>query len=195
MVTIKALDKDKKVGTRFMNLSKAFETLNHKLSVPKVNANGFSFNWIKLVQSYLPEPFQRININNKFWKWCKILLEVLPWSILGPILFNILINNIFDFINKAYICNFAVKNWLYPIDDNFKEVKSIFAQEFPTPTSVVLWETHGPQSEKIPLLNKKDVANESIEWGKKTVHAEAKQKLFSVIIDKDLNFKAIQSQL
>ena len=36
----------------------------------------------------------------------------------------------------------------------------------------------------------KDITNESIELGKKTLHAEAEQKLFGIIINKDLNFQS-----
>ena len=43
-------------------------------------------------------------------------------SILGPILFNIFINDIFY---DAYICNFADDNLLYSIEDNLKKVKDI----------------------------------------------------------------------
>ena len=39
------------------------------------------------------------------------------------------------------------------------------------------------------LIINKDIANESIELGKKTLHAEAEQKLLGIIIDKDLKFQ------
>ena len=55
MTTINLLDKDKKVGAIRMDLSKAFDRLNHKLLRAKINADDFSFNTIKLVQSYLSE--------------------------------------------------------------------------------------------------------------------------------------------
>ena len=71
-----ALDKGKKVDTIFMDLSKALDTLNHNLLLVKLNAYGFSFNAIKFIQNYLLERFQRVNKNNNFSKWCKILLGV-----------------------------------------------------------------------------------------------------------------------
>ena len=76
-----ALDKGKKVGTIFMDLSKAFDTLNHNLLLAKLNAYGFSFNAIKFVQSYLSERFQRVNIKSNFSEWCKILLGIPQGSI------------------------------------------------------------------------------------------------------------------
>ena len=70
-----ALDKGKKVVTIYMDLSKAFDTLNYNLLLGKLDAYGFSFNAIKFVQSYLSERFQRVNINNNSSEWCKYSLE------------------------------------------------------------------------------------------------------------------------
>ena len=36
------------------------------------------------------------------------------------------------------------------------------------------------------LINNKHIANESIELGKKSLHAEAEQKLLGIILDRDL---------
>ena len=40
------------------------------------------------------------------------------------------------------------------------------------------------------LISNKDIANESVKSGKKTLHAEAEQKLLGIIIDKDLKFQS-----
>ena len=80
-----ALDNSKKVVTIFMDLSKAFDTLNHNLLLAKINAYGFSFNAIKFVQSHLSERFQRVNKSSIFREWCKILLGVRQGSIPGSL--------------------------------------------------------------------------------------------------------------
>ena len=186
-----AIDKGKKVGTIFMDLSKAFDTLNHNLLLAKLTAYGFSFNAIKFVQRYLSEQFQRVNINNNFSKWCKILLVVSQGSILGPLLFKIFINDILYFIQDAYICNFADDNSLYSIEDNLKEVKAILKKNFEL-LQEWFYENHmvlNPGKCHYLVINK-DITNESIELGKKILYAEAEQKLLGIIIDKDLNFQS-----
>ena len=120
-----ALDKGKKFGTIFIDLSKAFDTLNHNFILAELNAYDFSFKAIKFIESYLSERFQRVIMNSNFSEWCKLLLGVPLRLILGPLLFNIFINDIFHFIQGAYICNFADCNSLYSIQGNFKEGKTI----------------------------------------------------------------------
>ena len=90
-------------------LFKAFDALNHNLSLAKLNAYGFSFNPIKFVQSYLSERFQTININNNFSEWCKILLGVPQRSILVPLFFNIQ-HSIFYLNTKRLYLHFADYN-------------------------------------------------------------------------------------
>ena len=100
-----ALDKGKKVDTIFMDLSKAFDTLNRNLLLAKLNAYGFSFNAIKSIQSYLSEQFQSVNINSNFSEWCKILLGVPQGSILDP-LFLTFSPMIFSVLYKTLIFAF-----------------------------------------------------------------------------------------
>ena len=74
--------------------------------------------------------------------------------ILGPLLFNIFLNDIFYFIQGAYICNFAGDNSLYSIEDNYKEVETILKKNFEL--LQVWFELDDPKSSKMPLLNNKE---------------------------------------
>ena len=49
-----------------MDLSKAFDTLNHDLLIAKLDAYGFKMNSVKLIYSYLKDRWQRTRINNNF---------------------------------------------------------------------------------------------------------------------------------
>ena len=66
------LDKGCNIGAIFMDLSKAFETLNNELLLAKLNAYGFSENAIVYIKSYLSNRYQRTNINSKFSTWKSI---------------------------------------------------------------------------------------------------------------------------
>ena len=87
----KALDNGKSVGAISIDLSKAFDTLNHDLLIAKLDADEFSENSPNYIQSYLCNCLQRINVNDNFRLWKDIFISVPQGSILIPLVFNIYI--------------------------------------------------------------------------------------------------------
>ena len=85
-------------GALLTDLSKAFDCLPHDLTVAKLHAYGFSIESLKLINSYLTESKQRVEINDQFSSWLDIVVGVLQWSILGPPLSNMFLCDIFFFV-------------------------------------------------------------------------------------------------
>ena len=107
------LDNPRVVGTILMDLSKAFYCLPHELILVKLRAYGADIKNHKLLQEYLSNRTQGVKLDSTFSSWLKILLGVPLGSILGPIFFNISLNDIIWFVEKTDICNFADDRTIY----------------------------------------------------------------------------------
>ena len=92
-----SLDKGEYVSVIFMDLSKAFDTINHDLLLAKLKAYGFSHNALAFMLSYLKNRSHRVNINNNFSTWEEIIAGAPQGSVLGPLPFNIFISDFFLF--------------------------------------------------------------------------------------------------
>ena len=119
-----ALDNKLYVGTVAIDLSKAFDCIPHGLILAKLHAYGFNINACKFLQSYLVDRSHRVKIGEKSSSWTSNIKGVPQGSILGPLLFNIFINDYLFSRRNASIYNYADDNTLSVVGNDLSVIKS-----------------------------------------------------------------------
>ena len=108
-----ASDKNLFTGALLMGSSEEFDCIPHDLLIAKLHAYGLNCDTVTFLNSYSNNRKQNVRINNIFSALQYILSAVPQGSILGPILFNIFLNDLFLCIKKSNLDNFSNDNTIF----------------------------------------------------------------------------------
>ena len=187
-----------------MDFAKAFDTVNHKILLSKLHHYGIRGNTLQLIESYLTEREQCVEVNNARSDFGVITHGVPQGSILGPLLFLLYINDISHSSPLLSFYLFADDTAIFLSNKNIKVLEDTINQE-------LVNVSHWLIANKLSLNVKKSNAmlfrtqNESvtprINLKLNGIPIEEKQdaKYLGVIIDHKLSFsghiKQVKSRL
>ena len=110
-----ALDDGHTVATVMIDLSKAFDTINHGLLLEKLNAYGIRGTELSWFTDYLTGRKQRVVLEGEYSNWAKVKMGVPQGSILGPLLFLLFVNDLSDAVEDCTVNLYADDTTIYSI--------------------------------------------------------------------------------
>ena len=119
---VDSLDKHHSADAIFLDIRKAFDTVNHNKLLKKLHTLGFTGGSLRWFEAYLTDRYHRVKINGHISSDLQVWSGVPQGSIIGPILFLVYVNDMFPHVSSSNLMMFA--------DDSecIKEISSPYDQ-------------------------------------------------------------------
>ena len=185
----------------FVDLEKAFDTVNHKILCEKLNYYGLRGNVNKLLQSYLANRSQYVTINGFNSEIKNLNCGVPQGSSLGPLLFLIYINDFRLCLNETDSGHFADDTFIMYSSKKLKSIETVVNTELKLVSKWLRLNKLSLNSDKTELIffhSKRHILNYdgiSIKFNNKKLIPVDHIKYLGMFIDKYLSWSVHIQQL
>ena len=191
------LDRREAVAAVAIDLSKAFDSVCHPLLLAKLKAYGFTHDALETMTAYLTGRRQRVKLDGVYSSWRTVKTGVPQGSLLGPLLFNLYVNDLNYFITSTSLRLYADDTTHYASDVSPTVLQYIINSDLSVLSrwfSMNFLQINAAKTQAIaigPSSYQYDFhLNDS------NVHTKDTLKILGVVLDSKLTFKAhIKQQL
>ena len=191
----KSLDNSDFFFALYLDLSKAFDTVDHFILLEKLQYYGIKNNELKWFKSYLSNRTQRVDIDGTLSDPLLTICGVPQGSILGPLLFLLYINDLPNSSTKLNFRLFADDTKIYFSHSSLIEIQNLINTEIPKITNWLAANKLSPNLSKTKyVLFKSPNKIENIVLSVKLANREIERKLFAkhlgLLFDFDMSWKS-----
>ena len=125
------MEKGKLCGAAFIDLAKAFDTIDHRILLSKMLKLGISSNALNWFESYLNNRKQRVSVGHELSDELPVSYGVPQGSTLGPLPFNIDINKLPSILSHTKISLYADDAVIYCYHTHLSDIERNLNEESP----------------------------------------------------------------
>ena len=101
------------VDSVYLDFSKAFDKVDHQIVLAKLSRIGIRGKLLLWIESFLTSRTQHVIVNGVLSNQCPVVSGVPQGSVLGPLLFLVLLNDIDSNIVSSFLASFADDNRIW----------------------------------------------------------------------------------
>ena len=189
------LDTGQWVAGIFLDLRKAFDTVNHQILLQKLNSYGFRGNSYMLLQSFLHNRKQFVSINGFDSEILELKCGIPQGSTLGPLLFLLYINDLRFCLKNSNVSHFADDTCITQSNKDIKALEISLNHDIENITNWLNANRLSLNVKKSKLLvfhskqkNKTDLSNFTINIAGSKMEIVDNVKYLGVLIDNNLSW-------
>ena len=197
----KAIDYREVVCVLSTDMSKAFDSLSHTLTLKKFEAYGFGSSSLNLMRSFFENRMNRVKVGNKKSEWKYMKRGCPQGSSFGPLIWNLFQNDMAQQVTNSNLTMYADDHQMYKTGSNLAMVKDSLEEQGKQAMS---WYEENylqanPDKFQVLTINPRNVdtsqQNKDIFLNGKVVKNNDQIELLGVKVDDNLNFSNHISEL